>query len=198
MFPERLRKLRKRDKLSQFKLGQIVGLKTSSISSYERGERNPETETLSKLADYFKVTTDYLLGRTNKLPHFSVNFIGKNLKILRNNRTYEEYEEKVKISALLLEKYEKEEEFPSIVMIEYLAEIENISVDFFFTDSINIDFQAFHKEYHQENPTELLNSEINNWIHTPEAKEYIEFAYRIFKKGIPRDLLDQAEVTIKM
>lgn len=60
----RLRELRLKKKLTQEELGKIIHVTKVSISGYESGERTPDTENLSKLADYFGVSTDELLGRT--------------------------------------------------------------------------------------------------------------------------------------
>lgn len=60
-----LRELRKRKKISMKKLGLILGAAESTVSHWENGMRQPDSETLIKLADYFGVTVDYLLGRTN-------------------------------------------------------------------------------------------------------------------------------------
>lgn len=64
-FPHRLRELRKEKKLTQEELGSKINVTKVSVSGYENGNRNPDTETLQKLADYFNVSTDYLLGRTD-------------------------------------------------------------------------------------------------------------------------------------
>ncbi len=61
----RLRDLRKERKLSMKKLGELIGLSESTVSLYETGKREPDNETLMKLADYFEVSVDYLLGRTD-------------------------------------------------------------------------------------------------------------------------------------
>ncbi len=57
--------LRKKEKLSQSELAEKLNISQQSISSYENGKREPDNETLKKLADFFNVTTDYLLGRTD-------------------------------------------------------------------------------------------------------------------------------------
>jgi len=62
---KRLRELRKKNKLTQEQLGKIIHVTKVSISGYESGERTPDTENLRKLADYFGVTSDYLLGRSD-------------------------------------------------------------------------------------------------------------------------------------
>ena len=63
---KRLKELRKEANLTQTKLGEIIGLSGRTIGNYESGDRDPDNETLKKIADYFEVTTDYLLGRTNQ------------------------------------------------------------------------------------------------------------------------------------
>lgn len=65
MFSERLRKLRTEKDLSQKELGDMFSLSKQTISGYESGSRNPDPVTLQKLAGFFAVSTDYLLGRTD-------------------------------------------------------------------------------------------------------------------------------------
>nr|WP_194949949.1 helix-turn-helix transcriptional regulator [Anoxybacillus flavithermus] len=62
---DRLKRLRLEKKLTQEELGKKINVTKVSISGYENGNRTPDTETLQKLADFFNVTTDYLLGRTD-------------------------------------------------------------------------------------------------------------------------------------
>ncbi|MBB6215190.1 transcriptional regulator with XRE-family HTH domain [Anaerosolibacter carboniphilus] len=70
VFQNRLRELRKALGLSQEKLGQKFNLAKSTISQYELGKRSPDSVMLTKLADFFNVTVDYLLGRTDvKTPY---------------------------------------------------------------------------------------------------------------------------------
>ncbi|HBV95549.1 MAG: hypothetical protein JL50_09670 [Peptococcaceae bacterium BICA1-7] len=64
-FPIRLKELRTEKDISQEELGLIMSLSKSTISLYESGKREPDYETLKKLADYFGCSTDYLLGKTN-------------------------------------------------------------------------------------------------------------------------------------
>ena len=60
-----LMELRKTSGLSQNKLGEIVHLSDSAIAGYETGRRYPDVQTLMLLADYFDVSVDYLLDRTD-------------------------------------------------------------------------------------------------------------------------------------
>ncbi len=61
----RLKMLRIRKNISQLKLAMDLGLNQNSISRYETGEREADYKTLIALADYFNVSIDYLLERTD-------------------------------------------------------------------------------------------------------------------------------------
>lgn len=61
MLGKRIRRLREEKDLSQAELGKLLNISSASLSQYERGMRNPDYETLIKIANYFNVTTDYLL-----------------------------------------------------------------------------------------------------------------------------------------
>ena len=61
----RLKELRKKRKISQLKLALDLNMNQNSISRYENMEREADYKTLIQLADYFGVSLDYLLGRTN-------------------------------------------------------------------------------------------------------------------------------------
>lgn len=60
-----LKELRKRRGLSQLRLAMELGMNQNSISRYESGEREADYQTLIQLADYFNVSIDYLLERTD-------------------------------------------------------------------------------------------------------------------------------------
>ena len=60
----RLKELRKKRQISQLKLALDLNMNQNSISRYENCEREADYETLIKFADYFDVSLDYLLGRT--------------------------------------------------------------------------------------------------------------------------------------
>ena len=62
----RLKKLRKEKKISQLKLACDLNMNQNAISRYENLEREADYETLIKFANYFEVSLDYLLGRTDK------------------------------------------------------------------------------------------------------------------------------------
>ena len=61
----RLKGLRKEKNISQLKLALDLSMNQNTISRYETGEREADYKTLIKIADYFNVSIDYLLERTD-------------------------------------------------------------------------------------------------------------------------------------
>lgn len=61
----RLRELRQKRHISQLRLSMDLNLNQNSISRYENNEREADYATLIRIADYFDVSIDYLLGRTD-------------------------------------------------------------------------------------------------------------------------------------
>lgn len=66
----RLREIRKSKGISQLKLAMDLNTNQNTISRYETGEREPGIDELIKIADYFQISVDYLLERTNN-PHLN-------------------------------------------------------------------------------------------------------------------------------
>ncbi|PFD33595.1 transcriptional regulator [Bacillus cereus] len=64
MIGEKIKDLRKNNKITQEQLGNAIGVSKMAISYFEKGKKSPGRESLEKIADYFDVTTDYLLGRS--------------------------------------------------------------------------------------------------------------------------------------
>ncbi len=60
--------LREKNNLSQKELANILNIANSTLSQYESGDRVPSDDIKIKIADYFNVSLDYLLGRTSN-PH---------------------------------------------------------------------------------------------------------------------------------
>lgn len=65
LLAERLVKLRRKYNYTQQRLADFLGITRPAYTAYERGTRQPDYETLLKLADYYDVSIDYLLGRTD-------------------------------------------------------------------------------------------------------------------------------------
>ncbi|MDZ5711611.1 helix-turn-helix domain-containing protein [Jeotgalibacillus haloalkalitolerans] len=63
---DRLRDLREKRGISQLELSRRLDIPNQNISNYERGYRTPDYEALKKFADFYEVSTDYILGRDFK------------------------------------------------------------------------------------------------------------------------------------
>lgn len=63
-FSERLKELRTTNKLTMEQLGKEIGSTRATISNFENNQRKPSLDMLIKIADYFDVSIDYLVGRT--------------------------------------------------------------------------------------------------------------------------------------
>lgn len=64
MLGKKIKSLRKDNKITQEELARKIGISTSMIGMYETDARKPSYEVLIKIADYFKVSLDYLLRET--------------------------------------------------------------------------------------------------------------------------------------
>ena len=65
-FAERLRSLRTERDVTQKDLGELLGVKNFSNYTYEKGRSEPNIDGLIALADFFDVSIDYLVGRTDR------------------------------------------------------------------------------------------------------------------------------------
>lgn len=67
IFPIRLKTLREMKKLNQKEVADTVGIPHSTYNYYESGKRQPTISVIAKLADFYRVTADYLIGRTDSM-----------------------------------------------------------------------------------------------------------------------------------
>ena len=71
-FPRTISLLRKEKNLSQRKVAKELGVSQAVLSHYETGLREPGLEFVAKIADYYKVSTDFLLGRTMSREDYTI------------------------------------------------------------------------------------------------------------------------------
>lgn len=69
----RLKALREKKRKLQSEVADELGLNRVTYNRYENEEREPDNDTLSRIADYFGVSTDYLLGRTAEKKELSIH-----------------------------------------------------------------------------------------------------------------------------
>lgn len=65
MFEQRLKDLRNGKKMTQDDLGSFLNVSGKTIGAWERGSRQPNLDMINKIANFFSVSTDYLLGQTD-------------------------------------------------------------------------------------------------------------------------------------
>ena len=87
----RLKLLRKQYHLSQIDLGRLLGVSKVSVSSYEKGLRNPSMQTLLTILRIFNVSADYLLGRelnviNEDTGNFSIMLASNDINIINELR----------------------------------------------------------------------------------------------------------------
>lgn len=80
MFNIRLKELRTKKNMTQDELGKILNVSGKTIGTWERDSRQPNIETINALANYFNVSTDYLLGRSEEKKSPSEDRENKDLK----------------------------------------------------------------------------------------------------------------------
>lgn len=105
----RLKQLREEKGLKQEELAQLLSVSPSAIGMYERDYREPSDELLIKISEYFQVSTDFLLGKTDIRQPISQEAFEKNLLSSKFAEKYKRLtkEQKKTIDALF-EVWEKE------------------------------------------------------------------------------------------
>lgn len=114
MFENRLKELRKQNKLTQTELGEILNVDQTTISKLETGQQTFTSQTLTAAANYFSVTTDYLLGNdtataTSKIPKDLKKLLNEEVVTLKGRIVSQEDKEKMLGIIELLYKDAKEE-----------------------------------------------------------------------------------------
>lgn len=97
---DRLKSLREKQNKSQLRVAKDLGLSNVQLSRYESGDRKPDPEVIASFADYYEVTTDYLLGRkdvveTPRMPSPVEDVVGRVIDVAGNKVILSEEELKV-------------------------------------------------------------------------------------------------------
>lgn len=129
VFAEQLKTLRKKNSLTQKELAEKVGVKQNSYANWENGNREPNIEMLVRIADYFDVSLDYLLG--GKMKNITEEF-SLCLKKLRMKRklSQKQIAEELKISQQQYSKWEGGIITPNVETLVRLADYFDVSVDY--------------------------------------------------------------------
>lgn len=97
MFGERLKELRKTKNLTQENIGELCGVGKATISNWESNSTDPPLETVMKLANYFGVSIDFLLGNETNSPNTidKVNQALREAGLVNSDETLKEEEIKL-------------------------------------------------------------------------------------------------------
>ena len=87
MLSKTLKELRKRKDITQAELARILGITQQAVARWERNKSTPDIGTLEQLANYFNVSTDYLLGW---VPRKEEIYNEDEIKIMREYRELNE------------------------------------------------------------------------------------------------------------
>lgn len=81
---KRIKECRERQGISMTKLAEKTGLTISAISQFESGERDPNLDSLDKLADALEVSADYLMGRDEKFCDENIHAMARGMQNMTN------------------------------------------------------------------------------------------------------------------
>lgn len=216
-FAAMLKQLRAENRLSQKDIADYLGITRQAVASYELAKREPDYEVLKKLADYFDVSIDYLLGRANCKDVNAIT-IGKNIDLIKGNFTYKELSEDIsaKLGALIfpdmLELYARGERMPFVGTIKILAKYAQVRDSFFYTyntsETYEKERELYKLEISQQKMTETYEEvpgvldftqegDIKRWILNESNLPYIKLAKEIQDAGLPVEVLKPLINTIK-
>lgn len=122
----KLKEIRVSQNITQKKLAHDLQYNTSLISMWEHGTREPSNETLIKLAEYFNVTLDELMGRECNSKKINTKFRDYRIK---NNLTQIEVAKILGFQQTLISKWEKNEREPNLDTLCKMADLYNTSID---------------------------------------------------------------------
>lgn len=132
---DRIKELRKSGAMTQEEFGKIFGIVKSTVSLYESGKSTPNDEIKEKICEYFGVSLDYLLGRSDYIitPKETVldspiDFSIRNC-IGRTGYSYEEVAKMLQIDPHELESYASGTSVPPYSVVYALSEICEVSTD---------------------------------------------------------------------
>lgn len=132
MLKDNLKQIREANGLTKRELCEKTGISERAYLTYEYGEREPKISVIEKLADFYGVTTDYILGRDNVLSPFEeiISRINENTKTMDVIEMYGQLPENVQQAIInfmssLLEKRETKEKPVKQRHVERLGDIED-------------------------------------------------------------------------
>jgi transcriptional regulator with XRE-family HTH domain len=211
-----LKQLREEKSLSQKDIAEYLGLTRQAVASYELAKREPDYDVLKKLADYFGVSVDYLLGRV-KCKDVNAITVGRNIDLIRGNMTFKEMSESISkkmgtiIFPEMLELYARGERMPFSATLKIIAKYTGVRESFFYTHNTLLTYEKEKELYKREEELNSANhtnkdtkvdlvyidEELRKWIAKDSSIDYLRLAKNIQEAGIPPAVLEPLIKTIK-
>lgn len=216
-FSTMLRKLREEKHLSQKDIAAYLGITRQAVTAYELAKREPDHDILKKLADFYNVSVDYLLGRALS-KDVNALIIGSNIELIKGNLSYKELSERInqKTGAVIfpemLELYVKGERTPFIGTIKILTGYACVPESFFYKyntmESYQNERELYRKEIEQDSSYQklhfvkaipgVLENSLVHWITDENNLPYIKIGKELQEAGLTVDMLKPFIESAKM
>ena len=204
---DRLRYLIHKHGMDQKQFAEMFGLKVSTLNGYVTNYRAPTIEMQKRFADFFDVSVDYLIGRTDENNRIisEKRFHGINIELIRGNMSYQE------LSADISSKLNFSPEYSDLFSVEYLESLAKgnvdptpqrisllstyaeVNQDFFYTVNSPEDLIAERelvKKSRQDKMAYHLSAEMYDFVMDPQNEKYIKLASDLKNKSIdPEDII---------
>jgi transcriptional regulator with XRE-family HTH domain len=210
-FSKNLKKLRKIKNMSQKDIAELLGITRQAIAAYETGKREPNYLILQKVADIFGVSLDYLLGRSMCKEYEAIT-IGQNIKLIRENMSYEELSKDIGrkmgilVYAQMLELYELGQRMPPVHILKVISNYAQVRETFFYTpntmDSYRNEMKLYKMEMNQKISDNGYISDVFipaafhldydhiKWLSDVANLKYVRIAKMLQESGVPFDMLE--------
>lgn len=128
MIGTRIKQLRKQYNLSQEEFANKIGVSQTTITAWETGKAEPASSVVVKIANYFKVSTDFILEVNDSKPPF---VLGSKIKQLRRSRNLNqsEFGKIFNVSQQAVTAWETNKHIPGADTLLFLADYFNVSAD---------------------------------------------------------------------
>ena len=202
---DRLRYLITERGMEQKQFAETFGLKVSTLNGYVTGYRSPDIDLQKRFADFFGVSVDYLIGRTDERTMSEKRFRGSNIELIKGNLTFGELSADISrklnfpseysdlFSAEYLENLAAEKIIPTPQRINMLSTYAEVSPEFFYFINSNENLLAerdIYRKTHQNTFAYHLSGEMYDFVMDPQNEKYIKLAADIKSKGIdPEDII---------
>ena len=139
-FCDRLHALRKEQKLTLEKFAEPLGVTKQAVGRWEKGERQPSLALFSKIAESYEISTDYLLGLSDRREKtqqeegrmYSPKLLSERIKSLRKQQglTLEQVGVEIGVTKQTTSRWETGVRQPSLEMLARIAEFYGVSADY--------------------------------------------------------------------